>query len=233
MGQRPCRPRQGAPTRPRGSIGLCGYGSPILAKRGVLSMRKANLARLLPVVPRASSSPHSDKASSYGTSNPKIGSSNPSERASWRRASFRENRSEAGVSSALRAIGRRTLHAKVRRRTVVIGEGAGRRAGPVIVTVADRVGQPVAVAVVVSARLRLAGDSHQGSKNGYGGEKLQSCHWAPPEENTNILGELGPPSRGKSPQNCGKTGPEGRFWPSLMLNEIQTQSGQSCALRSP
>src|SRR5271169_2440647 len=64
-----------------------------------------------------------------------------------RRKTSPNNASEAGISSTLCAIGRRTQLAKVRRWPVVISEGAWQRAGPVIVIVADRVGQAVTVEV--------------------------------------------------------------------------------------
>ncbi len=67
----------------------------------------------------------------------------------------------AGVPAAVLAdIGGRALVAVVVRRAVVEGEGAGGDAGPVIVQIADRVGQRVgvvAVVPVVSPRLRKAG----------------------------------------------------------------------------
>ena len=51
------------------------------------------------------------------------------------------NATRSRGTSVLSAIGRRTLRAKVGRRTVVIREGAGHDAGPIIVIVADRVGE--------------------------------------------------------------------------------------------
>src|SRR3954466_2326914 len=64
--------------------------------------------------------------------------------------------SEAGMPTAVLAdVGGRTLRTGIIRGTVVVGEGAGQRPRPVIVLVADFVGQSViANMVLVSPRLR-------------------------------------------------------------------------------
>src|SRR5436190_12784346 len=74
--------------------------------------------------------------------------------------------SETGMPTAVLAdVGGRTLRTCVIRGTVVVGEGAGQRPRPVIVLVADLVGQPViANMVLVSSRLR------QARRNGQGGQ---------------------------------------------------------------
>src|SRR5437763_10048679 len=75
--------------------------------------------------------------------------------------------SEARMSTAVLAeIGGRTLRTGIVRGTVVVGEGAGQRPRPVIVPVADFVGQPViANMVLVSPRLRQTRNNSQGGQD--------------------------------------------------------------------
>ena len=69
----------------------------------------------------------------------------PADYQTWpEQAPAAERRSEAGMPAAVLAdIGGRALVAEVGRGAVIIGEGAGREAGAVIVQIADRVGQAV------------------------------------------------------------------------------------------
>src|ERR1700687_1192280 len=61
--------------------------------------------------------------------------------------------SVAGVPAAVLAeIGRRALGATNRRRPIIIGEGAGHEPRPVIVEVADVVGQPIKVGMMMGPR---------------------------------------------------------------------------------
>src|SRR5579863_2009533 len=100
------------------------------------------------------------------------GTSSPSDRS----ANVPHSGSEAGVTSALCAIRRRTLRARVGRGSVVIGEGARLGAGPVIVAIADRVGQPISVGMDVTTCLHLAGNRRKRSQNSHGESELQSGH---------------------------------------------------------
>src|SRR3981189_1901991 len=69
----------------------------------------------------------------------------------------------AGVPAAiLPDIGSRALPAVMGRGAVVIGKGAGRRAGPVIMEVADLVGQRPMIAVVVPVMARIRQTGRQG-----------------------------------------------------------------------
>jgi hypothetical protein len=56
-------------------------------------------------------------------------------------------------AAVLAKIGRRALRAMNRRRTIIIGEGSGQEAWPIIVQVADLVGQPVVIANMVDANM--------------------------------------------------------------------------------
>ena len=84
--------------------------------------------------------------------------------------------SETGISSALRAIGRRALHTVVCRWPVIVGESSGHRTGAIIMAVTDRVGQPVPVTMVISVRLCLVGDRGERNQKGRGCGKLQTDH---------------------------------------------------------
>src|SRR5262245_34231515 len=84
------------------------------------------------------------------------------------------DRSVAGMAPAILAeIGGGALVALHGGRAVVIGEGAGLRAGSVIVQIADRVGQRIGapVAVVMAGLGQGGGDDH-GRQEAGGGEKL-------------------------------------------------------------
>src|ERR1700730_9926216 len=90
--------------------------------------------------------------------------------------------------AVLAEIGGRALGAMIGGGPVVIGEGAGGGAGPVIVEVADVVGQPpIGVVVVVmmpvvwvdgGIRRKGGGEGHDGQ--GCGGEKLHFLHLRSP-----------------------------------------------------
>jgi hypothetical protein len=84
--------------------------------------------------------------------------------------------------AVLAEIGRRALRAGDCRGTVIIGEGAGLEARPVIVEVADFVGQPVVRANMVDAnmvdpelRRQARRDGERGQK-GDSREELQAGH---------------------------------------------------------
>jgi hypothetical protein len=86
------------------------------------------------------------------------------------------NGSEARILAAILAdIGRRPLRAVIGRGTVIIGEGAGQGTRPVIVDVADVVGEPMKAAMVVDPRLRQARCYGQGGQD-YGGGELRVGH---------------------------------------------------------
>ena len=78
------------------------------------------------------------------------------------------------MASALSVVGCGTLNAKIVRRAVVIGEGAGFRSRAIIVRVADRVRQPIGITMpmVVPARLGRARDHGQCSQGGSGEGEL-------------------------------------------------------------
>src|ERR1700730_1822175 len=89
--------------------------------------------------------------------------------------------SEAGGPAAILAeISRRALVTVIGRGTVIIGEGAGQGAGPIIVIVADLVRQPVGPAMVVAVmggpRLRQVRCQGEGGQQGGGREEGQSGH---------------------------------------------------------
>ena len=110
-------------------------------------------------------------------------------------------RSEAGVATALSVVGRGTLNAKIVRRTIIISEGAGFRSRAVIVRIADRVRQPIGIAmpVVVPACFGRASDRGQCSQGGSGeGEFAWNHGESPNEANRPILGQNRFPSRAKS-----------------------------------
>src|ERR1700686_1512913 len=80
----------------------------------------------------------------------RIAGSSPATTSLWHSGCLSARRSEAGIlATVLADIGRRTLRAVIVRRTVVEGEGAGQRAGSVIVQVADVVGQPVGMQMIM------------------------------------------------------------------------------------
>src|SRR5882724_6002373 len=98
--------------------------------------------------------------------------------------------SETRMPAAVLAdIGRGALVAVVGRGAVIIGEAAGREAGPVIVQIADRVGQPgvvmIAIIAVVVAMMdpgfrETWGEGDRGQHGG-GGEKLHIVHLDSPK----------------------------------------------------
>jgi len=103
--------------------------------------------------------------------------------------SIRQNGSVAGIPAAVLAeIGRRALRAGDCRGTVIIREGAGLEARPVIVEVADFVGQPVVRPNVVDANMvdpelrRHAWRYGQRGQKGGGREELQADHLASPKD---------------------------------------------------
>jgi hypothetical protein len=84
--------------------------------------------------------------------------------------------SEAGIpASVLAAISRRPLRTGIGRRTVIIGEGFGLGPRPVIVLVADVVGEPMKAGMVMGPRLYQARRYGQGGQD-YGGGDLQLGH---------------------------------------------------------
>ena len=97
--------------------------------------------------------------------------------------------SVAGVPPAVLAdIGRRALAAEDGGGTVVIGEGTGLRAGPVIMQVADRVGQPPVVQVVpIVAGIGQTRGQGRGGEEGGGNEKLRFGHFDSPESPTETV----------------------------------------------
>ena len=97
--------------------------------------------------------------------------------------------SVAGVPPAVLAdIGRRALAAEDGRRTVIIGEGAGLRAGAVIVQEADGVGQtPIGQMVPVMAGVSQIRGQGRGGEKGGGNEKLRFGHFDSPESPTETV----------------------------------------------
>jgi hypothetical protein len=89
----------------------------------------------------------------------------------------------AGMPPAVLAdIGSRALAAEDGGGTVVIGEGAGLRAGPVIVEEADWVGQaPIVQVVPIMAGVCQAWGEDRGGEEGGGNEKLRFGHFDSPE----------------------------------------------------
>src|SRR5277367_6721000 len=91
------------------------------------------------------------------------------------------------AAAVLADIGGRALIAEVGRGTVVIGEGARRQPGAVVVEIADRVGQAVplvkavgAVVAMVASRLRHGYRYDRGQQGG-GCDKLQRLHPVSPK----------------------------------------------------
>jgi hypothetical protein len=107
---------------------------------------------------------------------------------------------EARVAAALGVVCSRTLNAEIVRRTVIIGKRTGLGARAIIVAVADRIGQPIGVAMgigvmVVPARLGRACDHSQGRKRHGSEGKFRRDHQKSPEDGTTgILGQTGFPS---------------------------------------
>src|ERR1700739_1651352 len=84
--------------------------------------------------------------------------------------------SEARVfATILAAVARGATETGVVRRTVIIGESARLRTGPVIVEIADRVGEAIS-RVNVATRLHLARQQGQRGQNCCGRNELQSGH---------------------------------------------------------
>jgi hypothetical protein len=91
--------------------------------------------------------------------------------------------SVAGMPPAVLAdIGRRAPAAEDGGGTIIIGEGAGLQAGPVIVQVADRVGQPPIVQMMpIMAGVCQVRGQRRGGEEGSGNEKLRFGHFDSPE----------------------------------------------------
>src|SRR6266568_9569809 len=96
-------------------------------------------------------------------------------------ASIRAQLSEAGVPATILAdIGGRALLAGIRRRAIIIGKRAGQQARPVIMVVADLVGQPISADMVVAACLRQAWRRSERRQECHSWEELQSGHLESP-----------------------------------------------------
>jgi hypothetical protein len=90
--------------------------------------------------------------------------------------------------AVLADIGRRALAAEDGGGAVVIGEGAGLRAGSVIMQKADRVGQPPVVQVMtIVAGIGQTGGQSRGGEEGGGNEKLRFGHFDSPESPTETV----------------------------------------------
>src|SRR5829696_815569 len=91
--------------------------------------------------------------------------------------------SVAGMPPAVLAdIGRRALTAEDGGGTIIIGEGAGLQAGPVIVQVADRVGQPpIGQMMPIMTGVCQVWGQRGGGEEGGGNEKLRFGHFDSPE----------------------------------------------------
>src|SRR5262249_41022459 len=107
---------------------------------------------------------------------------------------------------------------------------AGHQAGPVIVQIADRVGQRVGVVVaVVMAGFGQGRGDNGGREQARGGEKLQLPHHDTPviPPKRGFFGRSGPPLTQIPPKSAEKW-PQGRFFLRIgILNEFPTQSRQS------
>src|SRR6204780_292378 len=147
--------------------------------------------------------------------------------------------SEAWILAVVLAdIGGRALITEIVGRTVIIGEGAGQGPRPVIVDVADFVGQSVrpkraimmmvVVTIVVGSRLCQARRQGQGGQNDGGSEKPWEAHLDSPAEvlKTRHLRRSTVPIQCRMARKLRKIRCRTGILSSAgMLNEIPTQSG--------